>query len=364
VEVQGWFGARASSYQLKQKFAVTENTAAFIEQVGTNSVGFLTLTFGDNLTDPKEAQRRFNSFWTNVGRKVFGAYLRVIEFQRRGAVHYHLLVSCPVAIKEAFDWDAFLTAQECYRQGDRNGHRQLTKAYVQKLRDGGCSWLVDTWAMLREELPKYGLGRSELVPVRSNFEGMAKYIGKYLEKGCMNRAPEQKGVRMFNASLKGWTKRVSMRFQFLSEASGNFRSRVARLADHLSVSESDGISSYLGIKWAYRLRPWLIPSFEGLEVQPTGDEKYWAEERKFAELLALPPRLIRRICAAPDRPDLEAPRREVSPASLEAIRVRREAQAAARSARAAPSDWDAKKAALLAVHGMPRVSSLPVGFDL
>lgn len=362
VEVQGWLGGRPSSYQLKQKFAVTENTAAFIEQVGENSVGFLTLTFEDNLTDPKEAQRRFNSFWSNVGRKTFGAYLRVIEFQRRGAVHYHLLVACPVAIKSAFDWEAFMTAQECWRAKDMNGHRQLTRAYVQKLRDGGCSWLVDTWAMLRHELPKYGLGRSELVPVRSNFEGMAKYIGKYLEKGCMNRAPDQKGVRMFNASLKGWNKRVSMRFQFISEGSGNFRSRVARLATHIGATEDEGLSPHLGKKWAYRLKPWLMPTFENREVEPSGDMRWVEEERKFAELLALSPRLIRSMCSAPDRVgegDAWAPPLDLDhEAKILARRAARDVR------RSEADDWEVRQRALIAAYGIPRAAPLPVGFDL
>lgn len=350
--VQGWFGSPLSSYQRKQKFAVTENTAAFIEQVGENSVGFLTLTFEDNLRCPREAQRRFNSFWSNVGRDLFGAYLRVIEFQKRGAVHYHLLVACPVQIKGAFDWDAFLTAQECFRRGDMSGHRQLTRAYVQRLKDEGGGWLVDTWATLRRELPKYGLGRSELVPVRSNFEGMAKYIGKYLEKGCGHRPPEQKGVRMFNASLKGWTKRVSMRFQFLSDGSGNFRSRVARLADHLGASEAEGLTPQLGPKWAYRLKPWLMPSFEGAESIPCGGARWVAEEMKFAELMAMRPAQIRAIARAADR--VGEGKRGAHWSLPERQQVREWERVAPPVPAAAPpvDDWDARRASLVAKYGV------------
>lgn len=362
VDVQGRFGA-PSGYELRQKFCIEANTAGFLCRFGDSFVGFLTLTFAENLRDPEEAQRRFNSFWTHVGRPHFGDYLRVIEVQRRGAIHYHLLVSLPVDVKGAFDWDAFNTAQEARQQGRLSEARALTRIYVQKLKDEGCGWLVDTWAMLRASLPKYGFGRSELLPIRSNFEGMSKYIGKYIAKSQAHRPPEMKGVRLFSSSVKGWVRPCNMRFQFLSRGSALYRSRVARLAAHLGVSEEEGLASVLGKKGQWRLNRWLAPDSEsecprGLHPDDggwTAEEREAWEERQFVELLQFSPARITAIARAGDR--VGEGKRGGHWSADERRQVRRWERVAApvapvRLAVAPADDWDARRASLVAKYGV------------
>ncbi len=58
---------------------------------------FFTLTFRDNITDVKQANYLFMKFIQRLKWK-FGKeikYLAVIEFQDRGAVHYHVLSNIP-----------------------------------------------------------------------------------------------------------------------------------------------------------------------------------------------------------------------------------------------------------------------------
>lgn len=53
---------------------------------------FITLTFKENLKDISIANKKFNSFVSNVRKKKKDfKYIAVPEFQKRGAVHYHLL---------------------------------------------------------------------------------------------------------------------------------------------------------------------------------------------------------------------------------------------------------------------------------
>ena len=55
---------------------------------------FITLTFADNIRNIEEANRVFNSFRTYIKRlKSDFKYVCVPEFQKRGAVHYHLLTN-------------------------------------------------------------------------------------------------------------------------------------------------------------------------------------------------------------------------------------------------------------------------------
>jgi len=58
---------------------------------------FFTLTFKENMTDVKEANYLFMKFIQRLKYK-FGKdikYLAVVEFQNRGAVHYHVLSNIP-----------------------------------------------------------------------------------------------------------------------------------------------------------------------------------------------------------------------------------------------------------------------------
>lgn len=62
---------------------------------------FLTLTFEDNVTDLDYANNEFKNWVKRVNYHVFGTkkrvmkYVAVIEFQKRGAVHYHVLCNLP-----------------------------------------------------------------------------------------------------------------------------------------------------------------------------------------------------------------------------------------------------------------------------
>lgn len=63
---------------------------------------FFTLTFKDNLTDVKQANYLFMKFIQRLKYR-FGKdikYLAVIEFQNRGAVHYHVLSDIPYIPQE------------------------------------------------------------------------------------------------------------------------------------------------------------------------------------------------------------------------------------------------------------------------
>ena len=72
----------------------------YAENYKTEWKSFITLTFGDNICDIEQANKYF-SLWTkrytNFCKK-YGhelKYLGVPEFQKRGAVHYHLLLNVP-----------------------------------------------------------------------------------------------------------------------------------------------------------------------------------------------------------------------------------------------------------------------------
>lgn len=57
---------------------------------------FITLTFKENLTDVKKANYEFMKFIQRLRYRYKGfKYIAVIEFQKRGAVHYHMISDLP-----------------------------------------------------------------------------------------------------------------------------------------------------------------------------------------------------------------------------------------------------------------------------
>lgn len=59
---------------------------------------FLTLTFAENVTDLDQANYEFKKFIARLNYKVTGEkkttlkYITVVEFQKRGAIHYHTII--------------------------------------------------------------------------------------------------------------------------------------------------------------------------------------------------------------------------------------------------------------------------------
>ena len=69
---------------------------------------FLTLTFGDNVTDVGQANKMLSKFFKAIKRKLGDfKYLWVVEFQERGAVHYHVLLDFPEYIPFKLIWQTW-----------------------------------------------------------------------------------------------------------------------------------------------------------------------------------------------------------------------------------------------------------------
>jgi hypothetical protein len=215
-------------YHKKQAEVLFRNTKTFIEMHGLENVGFLTLTFKDNVKCNKESGRRFNSLSTHFLSEHFGEWMLVKERQKRGAWHYHLLIDCQTDIRTGFNFEGI------------------------KIRDysSACDGLRSYWSLLRSELPKFGFGRSELLPVMSNSEGLARYVGKYISKHVGSRSEEDKGVRLFSCS-KGF-KSANVNFAWNSVGSWLWRMKVKEFAKGFGIREYDDIKKKMGNKWAWQ----------------------------------------------------------------------------------------------------------------
>lgn len=250
VEIDGaqiWVGGLSPSEQ-KKAFALVENIKFLVELYGLERLGFLTLTFKDNVTDFKEAQRRFNSLATHVLRQHFKEYIVVVEPQMRGAVHYHMIVVCIADIRTGFDFQSFYVCQREYKDHGRSKRfYELKAAYT----GSSSTYLKGLWRHLRRVMSKYHFGRAELLPIRTNAEGIAHYVGNYLKKGSMYRGEQFKGARMVRYS-RGW-RPFSQNFSW-EEGGKKWRKLVGEIAAIARVDSMEALTAKLGKQWAYRIR--------------------------------------------------------------------------------------------------------------
>ncbi|WP_069961034.1 rolling circle replication-associated protein [Lacunisphaera limnophila] len=228
------------------------NVAAFIQHWGRNHCLFFTVTDEDNL-HPAQFARRWNNYLRRHGTWIV-SFIRVLEPQRRGNPHYHLLVAVEWdTLPDAFDWSAFA---ECQQERRINGTTSLFRQLRLRYRTSAAPQLIAMWQLLRKVLPRYGLGRAELLPIRKGKEAISEYIGKYLEAGLTIRKHSWKGSRRVEFDRRnkiGWLACTRV-FAWHSPKATTWRTRVGELGKALGVVDMDGIRRRLGPKWAYRLR--------------------------------------------------------------------------------------------------------------
>lgn len=220
-----------SPYHKKAAHTLHVNVERLImEAASLGHVGFLTLTFKENLTDNKTASRRFNTFnshFLNADPR-FGTKIIVKEPQSRGAWHYHILIQLSQDIRTGFDYEAI-----------KNHDYSSASTYLRQL-----------WKDIREACEAYGFGRSELIPVKSNAEAMGYYLGKYISKGIGQRSEEQKNVRLVNYT-KGWT-RNSAKFVWNTANTAQWRKKLSLFAKIHGCQDLYQLTDKLGPNWAYR----------------------------------------------------------------------------------------------------------------
>lgn len=233
--------AKLSTQHKKTAFVLKESVQLLAERFGVEFLGFLTLTFADHVTCHKEAQKRLNSLLSNVIKPRYREYVGCMERQKSGRIHYHLLVVLNSNIRTGFDFDAL--SQGNYKSASKN--------------------LRDEWLFWRNTAKKYRFGRTELLPVKTNIEAMAKYVGKYISKHLVCRVEEDKGARLVRYSRGA--RAGTTRFMFKSEGSEAWRRKVAVFAQMIQeihpeqrVSNLDDLTRVLGPRWAYNHRDLIL----------------------------------------------------------------------------------------------------------
>lgn len=228
-----------SKQHRKAATALGWNVKYFAEKHGLENLGFLTLTFRDHIVCPKAAQKRLNSLISHVIKPRYGDYVGVMERQKSGRIHYHMLVNVRSDIRTGVDF----------------------KALARKDYSSANQCLRGEWAFWRKSAPKYRFGRTELLPVMSSSEAIGRYVGKYIGKHIEQRQERDKNARLVRYSTGARV--VSTRYQFLTDGSEQWRKKVKQFA-HMVAERHDTepsmamLSAILGPRWAHNHREYIL----------------------------------------------------------------------------------------------------------
>lgn len=260
VSKRGW---TPKSKTYKKMYSLTQNVGAWADKLGVENLGFLTLTFKGNLRDPKEAQRRWNNLNRTISRdEKMRILCKVVETQKRGAIHYHCLVHIGQDIRTGFNWESFKKSALAYQAKDRKEGRAQTKIYAQSAK----SHLRHLWGYMRTKAESHGFGRSELMPIQYP-NNIGSYLGKYLNKDDENREkgkndPWMEKVRKISYGRK-FRKQVSANFSWVNGKGAEWRRRLKDWADYRGFKNTDEIKAIYGKNWSY----WIAQEVKHDEVK-------------------------------------------------------------------------------------------------
>ena len=259
------------SWVRKAKFIVKTNIHVMCDKYGIDRIGFLTLTFPDDVLSHKEAAKRFNSLATNVLKDRYAQWVRVSERQKKGRWHFHLVVVCKQDIRCGFNHANYALNNKNLKDC-KYDKKLFKKLHGNKLPHGANKALTSEWAFWLATSKKYGFGRPELLPVRKTGEALAAYVAKYISKGFAYRRDEDKGARLVSYSKNARV--CGSRFSFVGGQSHQWRLRCKLFLDNLyfrhyqqSINGGqlplepftyDDMPSLFGTRWAWRLRDKIL----------------------------------------------------------------------------------------------------------
>ena len=190
-----------SNKEYKIMKSLRENIKHWEKIDGVEHLFFLTLTFKEKITDPKEAQRRFNNFNRQFNRiPNVQWYYKGVEPQGSGSIHFHIVGKSEIELgTKDYDWESHKKANE-YRSKKSWGNMYK---YQRKATASANDHLKTMWAKVRSIGEGSGFGRTEFLPIRSA-NSIGSYVGKYLGKCFQSQANNdwQKGLRRFSYSKK------------------------------------------------------------------------------------------------------------------------------------------------------------------
>lgn len=229
-----------SGSQRKTAHAIRVNCERMAEEYGVERLAFWTLTAGDAgpdgfelLKDAAKASKRWHGLSRRFVGEIFLRAVVVTERGKKGGIHFHVLgvLRDDLDIRTGFDFDA--VKKKDYRSASPE--------------------LRAIWKKCRDELPEFGFGRAEMLPIRKTGAEVASYISKYIEKNIGARTEEDKGKKLVR--YFGWEKRhlKPNDFSWATPRASSWRISARGLSSLVGVESREEASDCFGPRWAFHL---------------------------------------------------------------------------------------------------------------
>jgi hypothetical protein len=145
------------------------------------------------------------------------------------------------------------------------------------------------WRWWRQNSSRFGLGRHELLPIRTNSDALGNYVGRYISKDWKHRREDDKGgrsVRYFGHWSKNpprtdkdgkeiiYKPPFDLRFCFCTARAGAWREAIKQIAARTQGRlTQENIAELNGPTWAWRITAKMrIVKFAIPDVHPLYQE--------------------------------------------------------------------------------------------
>lgn len=147
----------------KDTLIKARNNIIRIVSTNTDFKTFLTLTYADNMQDLKKSKEHLDYFFKKLKKDYKDLkFIYVLEFQERGAIHYHLLIN--------------INLVKAYKGKKSKEHKEIENKFNKKYWNRG---FIDLKAL-------------------NNSNGAAKYLASYLVKDLIDK--DLQGTRVYSYS--------------------------------------------------------------------------------------------------------------------------------------------------------------------
>jgi len=233
-------------YHRRQSHLLHKRIQRLCDKFGIEKLGMLTLTFDRCVLGAPEAQKAFHSFATHVLDLRYLAWIRIMERQGTGSIHYHLVVVLREDIRTGVNFEQMA-----------NPHKEIECLNLRrKMRYGSAPVaLKKEWSFLRRTAPNYGFGKkrgTNLMPIRSSAEAISRYVAKYLSKAVGAREYRDKGARLVGCSEEA--RAGSVHFAFVTDNNRLYREKLAQFAYFAGCDTMEDLKAVFGPHWNYHLR--------------------------------------------------------------------------------------------------------------
>jgi len=248
-------------YHRRLKATIEWQIQWFAQLYGVERLAMWTLTPPDGERDMAVFNKNFNRLNRRWLNEHFVTWVKVCERMVSGILHFHLLVVCPVDVQTGYNF--------------QSGKRKRS----------ACPWLREFWARtggvpldgeeeIRNELLRFGFGRSQLEPVRTTVKTISGYVSKYLGKHLHQRREADKGKRMVSFSRSD--RSVGTRFQFNCLSAWAWRQQLGEFAAEKGCECYEDLTRKLGEGWCWKWRDHIFSKWEReLKEHNTSPEPHW-----------------------------------------------------------------------------------------